>query len=127
MNEALLKKMRYKEGAAAVINPPEGYHLGIEAEGGLADKYEFIQLFVKNSQELMEWLPNVFPLLKDDALFWITYPKKSSKVKTDINRDTIFEILQKNTEFRVVSSIAVDEIWSALRVRHQSKVKAKSN
>lgn len=125
MNEFLLKKMKYKEGSAKVINPPEGYRLGIESDGNQKDKYDFIQIFVKNRQELDEWLPKVLSQLNEDALFWITYPKQSSKTKTDINRDSIFEMLQNNTEYRVVSNVAVDDKWSALRVRHLTKVKAK--
>lgn len=125
MNEALLKKLRYKTGPAAVINPPEGYHLGIESEANQIEKYDFVQLFVQNRQELMDLLVKVIASLNEDALFWITYPKQSSKVKTDINRDIVFEILQNETDYRVVSNVAVDEKWSALRARHISKVKVK--
>lgn len=125
MNEELVKKLRYKEGPAMVINAPEGYKLGIESKTDQSEKYEFVQLFVSNRQELIDWLPKVFSSLKEDALFWITYPKQTSKIKTDINRDIIFEILQNETDYRVVSNVAVDEKWSALRVRHIAKVKPK--
>lgn len=86
--------------------------------------FDFVQLFVNNAQEANEWVPKVIPLLNDDALFWITYPKQSSKVKTDINRDTLAALVQNITPYRPVSNVAVEDKWSALRLRHQDKVKA---
>lgn len=127
MQEDLIKKLRYKDGRAAVINAPEGYRLGIETESESQAKepYDFVQLFVNDSQEVDEWLPKVISTLKDDAVFWITYPKQSAKVKTDINRDILAAMVQSKTSYRPVSNVAVDEKWSALRFRHQDKVKTK--
>jgi hypothetical protein len=125
MNQELLKKLRYKEGRATILNAPDGYRLGIESEEETEEKYDFVQLFVNNAQEVDEWVPRVIPMLSEDAVFWITYPKQSSKVKTDINRDILARMVQNKTPYRAVSNIAVDEKWSALRFRHQDKVKAK--
>ncbi|MFC5649655.1 hypothetical protein ACFPYJ_11085 [Paenibacillus solisilvae] len=63
--------------------------------------------------------------MNEDALFWITYPKQSSKVKTDINRDRLWAMVQDKSGYRPVSNVAIDEKWSALRFRHQDKVKVK--
>lgn len=123
--QELIKKMKYKEGTAAVFNPPAGYKLGIETHSNQEGLYDFVQLFVKNSEEVKDWLPKTLPLLKDDAIFWITYPKQSSKVKTDINRDSLFKLVQELSPYRAVSNVAVDEKWSALRFRHQDKVNSK--
>ncbi|SEG26972.1 hypothetical protein [Paenibacillus sp. UNC499MF] len=127
MSEELLKKLRYKEGRALVLNAPEGYRLGVEAETGSPpeDKADFVQLFVNDGQEADEWVPKVIPMLREDAVFWITYPKQSSKVKTDINRDTLAAKVQNNTEYRPVSNVAVDDKWSALRFRRSDLVKSK--
>ncbi|MFB7814839.1 hypothetical protein [Paenibacillus chitinolyticus] len=127
MSEELLKKLRYKEGPALVLNAPEGYRLGIETEAANQeeDKAAFLQLFVNHGQEVDEWVPKVIPMLREDAVFWITYPKQSSKVKTDINRDTLAARVQNNTEYRPVSNVAVDDKWSALRFRRSDLVKPK--
>lgn len=108
-----------------MINAPEGYRLGIEDEGTLDGSYDFLQLFVHNAEETDEWVPKVIPLLKDDAVFWITYPKQSAKLKTDINRDSLAALVQNKTSYRPVSNVAVDEKWSALRFRHLDKVKSR--
>lgn len=126
MEQELLKKLRYKEGRAAVLNAPDEYRLGIESGEETGEKYDFVQLFANNAQEVDEWLPRVIPILNEDAIFWITYPKQSSKLKTDINRDILATMVQNKTMYRPVSNVAVDEKWSALRFRHQDKVKVKN-
>jgi hypothetical protein len=132
MNEELVKKLRYKSGQASVIHAPEGYRLGIETAAAsdtgseAVGPFEFVQLFVNNAAELEDSLPGVLPLLEDDAVFWITYPKQSSKVKSDLNRDTLAAIVQESTPYRPVSNVAVDEKWSALRFRLKEKVKSKN-
>lgn len=122
--EELLKKLRYKQGRGTVLAGPEGFRLGIEGEGQTEGRFDFVLLFVNNAQETEEWLPKVVPMLNEDALFWITYPKQSSKVKTDINRDILAAMVQDRTEYRAVSNVALDDKWSALRFRPKDKVKA---
>ncbi|SDN41817.1 hypothetical protein SAMN04487897_102851 [Paenibacillus sp. yr247] len=125
MQEELLKKLRYKQGRALVLYAPEGYELGVEEPVEPNGTYDFVQLFVNNAAEVAEWTPKAIPYLNDDALFWITFPKQISKVKTDINRDILFTLVQEITDYRPVSNVAVDDKWSALRLRHQDKVKSK--
>jgi uncharacterized protein YbdZ (MbtH family) len=47
---------------------------------------------------------------------WVSYPKKSSKVKTDISRDAGWEIMAENS-LRPVTQVSIDKTWSALRFR----------
>lgn len=124
MNEALLKKLRYRSGPAAVWNAPEGLDLGIESvPEGNAGKVEFAFLFAKNAEDVRAWLPKVTELLAEDAVFWIGFPKQSGKVKSDINRDSLFKLVEGLSEYRPVSNVAIDDTWSALRFRHRDKVK----
>ncbi|CAN7745254.1 hypothetical protein LJR153_006546 [Paenibacillus sp. LjRoot153] len=125
MQEELLKKLRYKEGRALVMQAPEGYKLGIEDHGAPSGTYEFVQLFINHAADVDTWVHKAIAHLNEDALFWITYPKQSSKIKTDINRDSLFALVGDSTDYRAVSNVAVDDTWSALRFRHKSKVKSK--
>jgi hypothetical protein len=121
--EEVVKKLRYKSGRAIVRYAPEGFRLGIETDDKLDGKFDFILLFVRNAGEALEKLQETIPYLNEDALFWITYPKQSSKIKTDINRDSLFKLVNEETEYTMVSNVAIDDTWSALRVRHKSKTK----
>lgn len=123
--DELLKKLRYKQGPAILLNAPEGYQSLIEEADNENDKMEFLLMFANNSEEVKTWFPTALSVLKEDGIFWIAFPKKSSKVKTDINRDTLFKLVQELSDYRAVSNVSLDEKWSALRFRHQDLVKSK--
>ena len=123
--EELLKKLRFKEGRAAVLNAPGDYRPGIEAEGKTEGIFDFIQLFVNDAREVEEWVPRVIPLLGEGAVFWITYPKQTKTFKSDINRDILARMVQDLAPYWPVSNVAVDEKWSALRFRPKDQVQTR--
>ena len=49
-------------------------------------------------------------------MLWVTYRKGSSKIKSDINRDSIYEYAL-SVGLQGVAMIVVDENWSALRMK----------
>jgi predicted CoA-binding protein len=134
---AIVKKLLIKpDFKIAVINPPAGHldSLGELPEGTelLADPrapVDFVHLFVRDKAELDKFAPGAIRLLKEDAVFWISYPKGTSKVKTDLNRDILWKLVGKHG-FAGVAMISVDDTWSAMRFRSAAKVgkaKKKSN
>lgn len=122
--DEIVKKLRFKEGNALVLNAPDGFRLGVEGEQQ-SDKNDFLLLFVNNSDEVRSWLPKALEALKEDAVFWIAFPKKSSKVQTDINRDSLFAIVSELSDYRAVSNVSIDSKWSVLRFRQGHLVKTK--
>ena len=62
---------------------------------------------------------------KGDAIVWFAYPKGTSKkLKCDFNRDNGWDAM--NAEgFEVVRAVAIDEDWSALRLRRSEFIKAR--
>src|SRR5258708_35365106 len=93
-----------------LIEPlPDGVQLSYDAAG----EYNGIQLFIKNSTELTALLQIIKPLLKPDTIFWITYPKKSSGIQTDLEMMSSWDELSA-LGLRVVTSISVSETWTAL-------------
>jgi hypothetical protein len=58
------------------------------------------------------------------ALVWISYPKKSSRVDSDLSREVVWAAME-GTGWRPVSQIAIDEVWSALRFRPTEDVKSR--
>ena len=125
----LVKKLRIQSGQRImVINPPAGY---LEKLGDLpedtqiadasSEDLDFIQLFVKDIAELERYGQVAINSVKYDGLLWLCYPKKSSKVKTDISRDVGWEIMAENG-LRPVTQVSIDETWSALRFRPLDRV-----
>lgn len=78
-------------------------------------------LFAANVAELEEFAPQVLPLIKHDGLLWLAYPKKSGKIKSDINRDVGWDVVNREG-LRAIRQISIDETWSALRWRPLDKV-----
>jgi hypothetical protein len=121
----LAKKLRMQAGQKVLIlNEPEGYRelLGELPDGVEEGKepqeqgYDFVHLFVRNVAELEEWAPKALRSVKFDALLWISYPKKSGKIKTDISRDQGWNLVTA-AGFDGVMQVSIDETWSALRFR----------
>lgn len=123
MNANVLKKLHYKEGPGLVLNAPDGFTHDFSRDYQAGDKFDFVILFVNSAKEVEEWVPKTIPLLNPKALFWVSYPKQSSKIKTDINRDIIWKLLEGISDYRLVSNVAIDDTWSALRCRHRDEVK----
>ena len=125
----LNKKLRIQPGHHIMfVNPPPGYieNLGNLPEGvqileGPAVELDFVQLFVKNIAELEELAPAAIKSIRYDGLLWVCYPKKSSKVETDISRDVGWEVMAESG-FRPVTQVSIDETWSALRFRPADQV-----
>lgn len=77
---------------------------------------DFVLLFVHNKAELEAHLAQAKTAVKPDGKLWIAYPKGSSKVETDLNRDKLWMLLKEH-HLDVVRQIAVDEVWSAMRFK----------
>lgn len=86
--------------------------------------YEFVMIFIRSKEEVFNYAPVVMQSLKEDAKLWFCYPKKTSGIKTDINRDEGWELVWQKG-FGAVASVSVDNTWSALRFRQESRIKRK--
>lgn len=87
-----------------------------------AGKYVYAQLFARDLAELDRLIDAVLPAIEYDALLWVCYPKGTSGIKTDINRDIIWKHLA-GRGIRPVTQLAIDEVWSAMRMRPVDLVK----
>jgi hypothetical protein len=88
----LPKKLGIKDGGnSAILNAPPGYAktLGVKTASELKSDLDFIQFFTKSRAELEKQLPRLRKSIKPDGMIWISWPKKSSKVPTDITEDII--------------------------------------
>ena len=118
---SLAKKLKLKTGLkAAVVNPPENYldNLQHDAElsTALRGKFDWIQIFVKNKAELDKLTPKVAEALTPDSLLWISFPKGTSKIQTDLTRDQGWEAIQE-LDLKWVTLVSVDDTWSAFGMR----------
>ena len=117
----LAKKMKLKPNAkAAVINAPENYVEELRHDTALSPtlrgKFDWIQLFVRNKAELDALAPKAAKALRPESMLWISFPKGSSKIQTDLTRDKGWESLQA-LDLKWLTLISVNETWSAFALR----------
>jgi hypothetical protein len=129
VDESLVKKLRVPAtGRVAVVQPPEGFleRIGQEdtAAGldlGSAASYDYVQLFARHSTDVAELVPDALRAIKPGGLLWMCYPKGSSKLKTDINRDFGWSSMSE-AGWEGVALVSVDDTWSAMRFRPREAV-----
>lgn len=130
--DALFKKLNYKEqDGIHALNVPDTFDANLMEMASLTKVYKavgdepvhFAIGFVTQQAELNSIVNAVAPQLAGDAIFWMCYPKGSSKkYKCDFNRDTGWDIMGQY-QLEPVRQVAIDEDWSALRFRKISYIK----
>jgi hypothetical protein len=126
---SLTKKLVLKPGyRVLLLNAPAGYPAllgelppGATLEENPAGQYDLVQAFVKSKAEAEALWPTAVEAVKPGGVLWMTYPKKTSAIKTDINRDSGWESL-KAAGWNTVAAVAIDATWSALRFRPVSEI-----
>lgn len=78
-------------------------------------------IFINNSEEFLDFLATQLNKIEMDSVLWFAYPKKTSKITTNINRDSMKRIAEK-FNICAVSAIAINTTWSALRFRPFDRV-----
>ena len=118
---ALARKLKRKPDArAAILNAPPAYQdvfAGMpRAAASLTGMFDWIQVFVRTEPELKQLAPKAVRALGAGGLLWISFPKGSSKIQTDLTRDHGWDSLRK-LHLKRVTLISVDETWSAFGFR----------
>ena len=79
-------------------------------------RFDAIQVFATTKKGLEESLAKAKASLNPGGMVWVTYPKGTAKMKSEINRDSIRTYAQ-TVGLDAVSLVAIDEDWSALRLK----------
>lgn len=85
-------------------------------------KIDFALVFAISHQQLRCILADVIPHLQQDAKLWIAYPKLTSKIASDLCRETSWEFLS-DYGYEGVRAAALDSVWTALRFKHTGEKK----
>lgn len=77
-------------------------------------KIDFALVFALNYNQLSGILNDVIPALRCKGKLWIAYPKPTSKIVSDLNRDCTWECLYSKG-FNKIDEVVIDHVWTALR------------
>jgi len=127
----LAKKLGINADAKVFVDtaPPDYASLlaplpdGVKFVNKLTNSVDVVHLFTKSASELDAKLRRWRKTIKPDATIWISWPKKASKVPTDITEDVIREIALP-MGFVDVKVCAVDETWSGLKLVIRKELRA---
>lgn len=74
-----------------------------------------MHLFATTRADLAKHLKALRPKLAQDGMIWVSWPKKSSGVATNITEDTIREVALP-MGYVDIKVCAVTEVWSGLKL-----------
>ena len=118
----LPRKLGFKPGMrAAFLDAPE--HLdallgdldGVTVKRSLRGHADLVMCFVTRRRELERRARRLREAVAPDGMVWVCWPKKASKVDTDITEDVVREVLLP-TGLVDTKVAAVDETWSGLKL-----------
>ncbi|MGH2581526.1 MAG: hypothetical protein ACRDFQ_01350 [Anaerolineales bacterium] len=121
---ALAKKLKLDVAKhAAIINAPEDYidslkplSKELKLSTNLKGKYDWIQLLVKTEAELKALFPKVLKAMGPECRIWISFPKGSSGIQTNLSRDKGWGSL-KGIDLKFITLVSVNDTWSAFNLQ----------
>ena len=124
----LIKKLGIKAGqSVALVKAPKNFAQELQPvpdevrfTSAAAKQLDFIMLFVDATKTLQKELPKLKRKLARDGILWVSWPKKSSGVATDLS----FDIVQQSglkIGLVDVKICAANDIWSGLQFVYRLK------
>lgn len=76
-------------------------------------KIDFALVFAVSESQLNNILDDIMPALKEESKLWVAYPKVTSKITTDLNRDGSWSKLA-DAEYESSEQVSLDHVWHAV-------------
>lgn len=123
VSESIFDKLQFKEEKNLLI---QGLPSSIEKQFAKlsysknvtpllkSKKVDFALVFAVNVNQLGNIMKEVIPALHSDSKLWIAYPKPTSKIVCDLNRDSSWDVLS-NSGYEGVRQVVLDHVWTAMR------------
>ena len=124
----LYKKLGYKENKSTiVVNRPDNYYsllgdlpFSIVKSQTDSTNLDLLHYFAMDKTDLENDFAKLKNQIKKNGMVWISWPKKSSKVESDLTEDLVREIGLSNGLVDV-KVCAIDETWSGLKFVYRVK------
>jgi hypothetical protein len=119
----LARKLGITEGTTLlVINPPPNYLTllapvpdGVRRAARLTGAVDLVHVFSTARTHLAKVLRSSLAAMRQDAAIWVSWPKRTSKVPTDITEDAIRDVALP-LGLVDIKVCAVDDTWSGLKL-----------
>jgi len=125
---SLVEKLGIKPSTRiAILDAPRGYRAtlgklppGVRVATSARGTLSFIHLFVVSRAILEKQIARLLSALTPAGALWISWPKKSSGVETDITEDVVRAVALP-TGLVDVKVAAIDDVWSGLKLVRRRK------
>ena len=77
---------------------------------------DFALVFAVSENQLNGILHDIMPALKSDSKFWVAFPKITSKIVTDLNRESSWNKLA-TAGYEISEQVSLDHVWNASQFR----------
>jgi Bacteriocin-protection, YdeI or OmpD-Associated len=133
MPNSISDKLRIKpKSTLLTLNAPANFKKGLEglpAGVKITDTgkdYNQVHWFVLNKAQLGKEMSKVMKLVKPDVMIWVYYPKGTSGLQTDLNRDTGWDCLMKEKDkLSWINLFSFDATWSIFGFRAKTEADKK--
>ena len=134
VSESIFDKLQFKEEKNLLI---QGLPSSIEKQFAKlsysknvtpllrSKKVDFALVFAVNVNQLCNIMGDVLPALHKESKLWIAYPKTTSKIVSDLNRDCSWDVLCDNG-YEGVRHVVLDHVWTATRWQRTEQLPNKS-
>jgi hypothetical protein len=119
----LAKKLGIRAGARLFLHAPPGNYTqlvaplpeGVQTVPRMDANTDLAHLFASRRAVLRRALARLRHAMRDDAVIWVSWPKRASGVATDITEDVVRE-LALPLRLVDIKVCAVDDTWSGLKL-----------
>lgn len=120
----LPRKLGIKSGMSmAVLNAPPNLDaiLGelperVTTSQRLGGHRDLVLIFITRQADLAARVPALASAIAPNGMVWVAWPKRASKIETDMTEDVIREIVLPSSDLVDVKVCAIDHVWSGLKL-----------
>ena len=120
----LPRKLGIKSGMSmAVLNAPPNLDaiLGelperVTTSQRLGGHRDLVLIFITRQADLAARVPALASAIAPNGVVWVAWPKRASKIETDMTEDVIREIVLPSSDLVDVKVCAIDHVWSGLKL-----------
>ena len=89
---------------------------GVTITRRLGGHRDLVLIFVTRQVDLAARIPSLTSAIAPNGMIWVAWPKRASKIETDMTEDVIREIVLPTSPLVDVKVCAIDNVWSGLKL-----------
>src|SRR4029450_11391520 len=89
---------------------------GVITSRRLTGHRDLVLIFITRQVDLATQIPALISAIAPNGMIWVAWPKRASKIDTDMTEDAIRDIVLPSSGLVDVKVCAIDQVWSGLKL-----------